>query len=528
MITALVVGFVYSAASDLPRLEADYVIRNATLYDGTGAAGSVMHLAIKGDRIVGIGQFEWSGNPTVLDGSGLVVAPGFIDLHTHCDTGTPPITDPMGRANLCYLMQGVATVVTGNCGTGPLDVAGYYAKMEKNRIGTNVLHQVPHNAVRQAVTGNVDRLPTAEEMKKMESLVDRGMKDGAWGLSTGLYYNPGAYSRTEELIALAKVAARHGGFYASHMRDEGAGVLNSIEEVLRIGREANLPVHISHLKAFGPRTWGKAADEITLIVHARQSGLHVTADQYPYTASSTSLLAELVPPKFRQGKSEEFVARLSDPQHAPQVRAGIEQTMNLLNAGKAIRIARYVANPSWQGKSLAAIAEQEKKPALDIVLDILKHGGAQIVAFSMNDEDVRLIMKQSFVATASDGSSQVPGDTVPHPRSYGCFPRKIGRYAIEEKLLPLEAAIRSATGLPANILRLRDRGYLKKGYLADVVVFDPTQFRDQATFDKPHQYASGVRYLFINGEAVISEGKYNGALAGRVLRHPDSGDNNPQ
>jgi N-acyl-D-amino-acid deacylase len=524
MITALGIGLVCLTASDLPRLEADYVIRDAILYDGGGNAGRQGNLAIKGDRILGVGQFDWTGKATIIDGSGLIVAPGFIDLHTHCDTGTPPITGPAGRANLCYLMQGVVTVVTGNCGTGPLDVADYYARLEKNRIGTNVLHQVPHNAVRQAVTGNVDRLPTADEMNKMKALVDRGMKEGAWGLSTGLYYNPGAYSRTEELIELAKVAAGHGGFYASHMRDEGTGVLGSIDEVLRIGREANLPVHISHLKAFGPRTWGKAADEIALILRARQSGMQVTADQYPYTASSTSLLAELVPPVFRQGKPEDFLARLNDPEKGPQVRAAIEQTMKLLKAGKSIRIAHYAANPSWQGKDLVTIAEQEKKPVIDVVLEILKHGGAQIVAFSMSEEDVRLIMKQPFVATASDGSSQVPGDTVPHPRSYGCFPRKIGRYAMEEKLLPLEAAIRSATGLPADILRLADRGYLRKGFFADVVVFDPKQFRDQATFDKPHQYADGVRYLFINGQRVISDGKYIGALAGRVLRHPDPDD----
>jgi dipeptidyl aminopeptidase/acylaminoacyl peptidase/N-acyl-D-aspartate/D-glutamate deacylase len=521
MIWDLGIVIICLTASKVPPLEADYVIRGAMLYDGSGNAGQEADLAIKGDRIAGIGRFDWTGKTTVIDGRGLVVAPGFIDLHTHCDTGTPPITDPAGRANLCYLMQGVVTVVTGNCGTGPLDVADYYAKLEKNRIGTNVLHQVPHNAVRQAVTGNVDRVPTAEEMKKMEALVEHGMKDGAWGLSTGLYYNPGAYSRTEELIELARAAARHGGFYASHMRDEGTGVLASIDEVLTIGREANLPVHISHLKAFGPKTWGKSADEIALILRARQSGLQVTADQYPYIASSTSLLAELVPPVYRQGTPEDFVARLNHPQQGPQMRVAIEQTMTQLKAGRSIRIARFAAKPSWQGKDLVTIAEAEKKPVLDVVLDILKQGGAQIVAFSMSEEDVRLIMKQPFVATASDGSSQVPGDTVPHPRSYGCFPRKIGRFAIEEKLLRLEEAIRSATGLPADILRLPDRGYLKKGFFADVVVFDPKQFRDRATFDKPHQYATGVRYLFVNGQPVISEGIYGGALAGRVLRHPE-------
>jgi N-acyl-D-aspartate/D-glutamate deacylase len=521
VISFVVILLVHCALVDDPSIDADFVIRGATVHDGSGAPGRPADIAIKGDRIVGIGRFDKAEKATIIDGRGLTAAPGFIDLHTHCDTGIPPITEPAGRANLCYLMQGVATVITGNCGTGPLDVAEYYGKLEKGHIGTNVLHQVPHNAVRQSITGNVDRPPTFEEMKKMEALVERGMIDGAWGLSTGLYYNPGAYARTEELITLAKVAARHGGFYASHMRNEGSGVLASIEEVLTIGRNAKLPVHISHLKAFGPKTWGKAADELALITHAREVGLSVTADQYPYTASSTSIIAELVPPAYRQGKPEDFLARLNDREQGPRVREGIANTMKELNAGKSIRIARYAANPSWQGKVLAAIAEKENKPVLEIVVEILKHGGAQIVAFSMSEEDVRLIMKQPFVATASDGSSQVPGETVPHPRSYGCFPRKIGRYAIEEKLLSLEAAIRSASGLPADILRLKDRGYLKPGFFADIVLFDPKEFRDQATFDKPHQYATGVRHSFINGQPVIREGKYTGALAGRVLRHPE-------
>jgi N-acyl-D-aspartate/D-glutamate deacylase len=515
------VCLVYGVGDCTAPVDADYVIREATVYDGSGAVGQVADLAIKQDRIVAVGRFDCGDKTRVIDARGLIAAPGFIDLHTHCDTGTPPITDPAGRANLCYLMQGVATVVTGNCGTGPLDVAEFYRKLEKSGIGTNVLHQVPHNAVRQAVTGNVDRVPTAEEMKRMEGLVDRGMKDGAWGLSTGLYYNPGAYARTDELVALAKVAARHGGFYASHMRNEGAGVLASIEEVLTIAREAKITVHISHLKAFGPKTWGKAADEVALISRAREAGLRVTADQYPYTASSTSILAELVPPVFRQGKPEDFLARLNDPEQGARVRAGIQNTMDELKAGKSIRIARYTTNPAWQGKDLVAIAEKEKKPVLDIVVEILKHGGAQIVAFSMSEEDVRLIMKQPFVATASDGSSQVPSDTVPHPRSYGCFARKIGRYAIEERLVPLEFAIRSATGLPADVLGLKERGYLKPGCFADIVLFEPEQFRDRATFDKPHQYATGVRYLFINGREIIAGGKYNGALAGRVLRHSE-------
>ena len=508
-------------ASSVPGqgLEADYLIRGATLHDGSGKPGIVGDLAIKGDRIVAIGSFKVSGRPKVIDGAGLIVAPGFIDLHTHCDTGSPAISEPAGRANLCYVMQGVTTVVTGNCGSGPLDTAAYFKTLENGKIGTNVIHQVPHNSVRQKVMGNANRLPTADELRQMEFLVEQGMKEGAFGLSTGLYYNPGTYARTDELIALSKAAAKHGGFYASHIRDEGGGVLTSINEVITIAREAKIPAHISHLKAFGPKTWGKAGEEISLIADARRQGLVVTADQYPYRASSTSIGAELVPPKFREGTHAQYLARMKDPEEGARLRAAVDQRITDLKAGPSTRIARYAPRPAWQGMTLERIAQQENKSVLDIVMDIELNGGAQIVNFSMSEEDVRLIMKQPFVATASDGSSQVPGPTVPHPRSYGTFPRKIGRFALEDGVISLEHAIRSASGLPADILRLPERGYLKPGYFADVVVFDPSSFRDQATFEKPHQYATGVRYLLINGELAMEYGKITNALAGKVIRH---------
>jgi N-acyl-D-aspartate/D-glutamate deacylase len=503
-------------AADSP-VEADLVIRGATLYDGTGKPGVVGDLAIKGERIVAVGNFTTAGKPRVLDGKGLVVAPGFIDLHTHSDD---QLTKEETRANLCYLHQGVTTVVTGNCGFGPTDVASHFKKLEVGKVGTNVIHQVPHNAVRQAVMKNANRAPSDDELKQMEELVEKGMKDGAWGLSTGLIYNPGTYAKTDELITLAKVASRHGGFYASHIRDEGVAVLDAIDEALKIGREAKLPVHISHLKANGRKTWGKAADEIALIDKARKAGQVVTADQYPYVASSTSLAAMVVPPQFREGERKDFLGRLDDPEEGPRVRKAIEERIGGREGAKSLRVAYYKTKPAWNGKDLDAIAEDEKKTPLDIVLEIERNGGAQMVHFGMNEEDVRLIMKQPFVTTASDGSSQVlSANTVPHPRSYGCFARKIGRYAIEDKVITLEHALRSASGLPADVLKLPERGYLKVGYYADVVVFDPEKFRDQATFDKPHQYATGVRYLFVNGVLAIENGEYTKALPGKVLRH---------
>jgi N-acyl-D-aspartate/D-glutamate deacylase len=506
-------------AADAP-VQADTLIRGALICDGTGAPGFRGDVAIRGDRLVGVGTFAVAGRPRVFDGTGLVVAPGFIDLHTHSDR---TILEPATRPNLNYLLQGVTTIVTGNCGFGPVDVGAYLRKIDAAGAGTNVAHQVPHNDLRQRVMGNANRRPTHAELEKMKALVDRGMRDGAFGMSTGLYYTPGSYTDLEELVELSRVVAEHGGFYASHMRDEGTGLLASVNETLTIGRRAGLPVHISHLKAYSKSAWGRADDAVALIEQARRAGQAVTADQYPYTASSTSLAADVIPARFREGTQKDLVARFDDPEVGPKVREAMRRQLEVCDGGRALHLAQYAARPDWQGKDLAAIARQEKKPVLDVVLDIERHGGAQIVNFSMQEEEVRLIMKQPFVATASDGGARVPDRTVPHPRNYGCFARKIGYYSIAEKLLPLEQAIRSCSGLPADILGLPRRGYLKAGYVADLVVFDPQTYRDRATFEKPHQYAAGVRWVFVNGKAAVAEGKYTGTLAGKALRHRQVG-----
>lgn len=501
---------------DVPVVEADVVIRGGLLHDGTGQPGRKADLAIKGERIVAVGSFSVVGKPRIIDARGLIVAPGFIDLHTHSDR---QITEAATRANLNYLIQGVTTIVTGNCGFGPVDVAGYLRKIETSGAGSNVVHQIPHNDLRKQVLGNANRAPTKAELDQMRKLMTAGMEAGAWGLSTGLYYTPGSYASLDELVELARVAGTHGGFYASHIRDEGSGLLASVTEAITIGERAKLPVHISHMKAYSRRAWGKAADAIALVEQARTRGLVVTADQYPYTASSTSLAADLIPAVYREGTQKDLIERLDDPVQGPKVRQAIERLITDAQGGKSIRIARYVKRPDWQGKDLAAIAQQEKKSVLELVIEIERNNGAQIVNFSMQEEEIRLIMKQPFVATASDGSARVPDATVVHPRHYGCFARKIGRYALEEKAVTLEHAIRSASGLPADILRLPERGYLKPGYYADVVVLDPRTYRDTATFDQPHQYATGVRHVFVNGSGTIWEGKFTGTLSGRPLRH---------
>lgn len=496
---------------------ADVVIKGATIHDGSGKAGYVGDVAIAGDKIVGVGQVVMPGSTRVIDGTGLVIAPGFIDLHTHCDSGDNSVTKPVHRLNQCYVTQGVTTVVTGNCGAGPVDVKAFYETLDKNGVGTNVAHLVPHNAVRTKAMGNANRQPSADELKAMAELVEAGMKDGAWGLATGLIYTPGTYAKTDEIVALAQVAAKHGGIYASHIRHEDTRLLEAIEEALTIGREAKLPVHVSHIKASGRKAWGLSGDAVALIRKARSSGMAVTADQYPYVASSTSLAATVVPTRYRDGTTEQYKARFDDPEKGPQLRKAIEA--DIKGREKNIVIASYKTNRKWQGKSLADIAAAEKKSALDVVIEIEKAGGAGVVNFGMSEEDVQVYMKQPWVATASDGSAWVPGDTVPHPRSYGTFPRKIGRYSIQDGVVSLEQAIRSASGLPADILGLKDRGYLKAGQFADVVVFDPKGFRDMATFEKPHQYATGVKYLFVNGKAAIDKDQFKEVLAGKGLRH---------
>jgi N-acyl-D-amino-acid deacylase len=513
---ALLLAAPAAPAAEPTAPDTNVVFRNATVHDGSGKPAVVGDVHVKGDRIAAVGKVGKVEGATEVDATGLVLCPGFIDLHTHCDSGLPLKS---GRFNKNYVTQGCTTVVTGNCGSGPVDAAKYFKALEDPGVGTNVVHLAPHNSIRSQVMGNANRAPTADELKKMEDLVERAMKDGTWGMATGLIYNPGTYSKTDEIVALAKVVGRHGGMYASHIRDEAGGLLSAIEEAVAVGRGGNCRVHISHIKASGKAAWGLSVRAVGLVEDYRKKGVEVTADQYPYVASSTSLRATVVPAKYREGDQKDFVARLDDPQVGPKMKADIEKALEGRDGGRRLQIARYATNPKWNGKTIAAIAEAEKKEPIDVVLEIERAGGAQIVNFGMSEEDVRVYMKRPWVATASDGGVQTPGEMVPHPRSYGTFPRKIGYYAIQEKILPLEAAVRSATGLPADILKLTDRGYIKEGHFADLVVFDPQTYRDTATFEKPHQYAEGVKWVLVNGHAEVKDGQYQGTvLGGRVLR----------
>lgn len=496
-------------------VDADLVIRHTRIHDGSGRAAFQGDIALRGERIVAVGHFTVRGEPQQIDGTGLIAAPGFIDLHSHSDRSILKATT---RQNANYLKQGVTSVVTGNCGSGAHDVAALLRALDQHGAGTNVLPLLPHGALRREVMGTANRAPAPSELAELTARVEQGMQAGAWGISTGLIYIPGTFASQDELITLARVVARHGGLYASHMRNENTRLLESIQETLAIGERAGLPVHISHFKASGRLAWGLAGDAIALIRQARAAGQTVTADQYPYTASSTSLSVLAVPRPYRQ--RERLLSALQDPAAAVKLRQGIAAEIKPRNRGADLVVASYAHNRNWQGKNLVQLAEQEESTAVEIVLQIERNGGAQMVSFSINEAEVRLIMQQPFVATASDGGSQqLDAQTRPHPRNYGCFPRKVGRYAVRGQTVTLAQAIRSCSGLAADILGLKDRGYLRPGQWADLVLLDPNTYIDTATYQEPHQYATGVRYLFVNGQLAIAKDQLTGVLAGRGLRH---------
>jgi N-acyl-D-amino-acid deacylase len=514
----LSVGFLVGSFASWPiaaqdPVKADVLLSGGTIYDGAGGEGFVGDVAIRGGKIVAVGKFEKGAVGLTVDCRGLYVTPGYIDLHNHSDRG---MVEAATRANVNYLTQGCTTIVTGNCGSGPVDVEKYFASIDTSGAGTNVIHLLPHGSLRTFAGAGENREPTSDELKKMCELAEKAMQDGAWGMSTGLIYVPGTYAKTNEIAEVAKVVGANGGIYASHIRNEGTDLVQSVQEAMEIGRKGKCPVHISHYKSSGRKAWGGVRAAAEAIEKARAAGEKVTADQYPYIASSTSLSAMTIPSWALEGGNKALVKRLDDPVDGPKIRAEIQDRIDDRNR---MVVASYSPKIAWVGKSVDEIAELEKRPAVDIVVEIMRGGGAAAVNFGMNEEDVRFAMQLPWVATASDGSSKLPSEDRPHPRSYGTFSRKIGRYAIQDKVLSVEAAVRSSSGLPADILSLTDRGYLKAGLAADVTVFDPKQFIDKATFEDPFQYSAGIRYVFVNGEPALFNGTPTGALAGKALRH---------
>jgi N-acyl-D-aspartate/D-glutamate deacylase len=487
----------------------DLIIHGGSVIDGSGSSAIKEDIGITGDRIVFVGSSVGRKAKREIDATGLVVTPGFIDPHTHT---AGDLTDPKRSRNDAYLMQGVSTVATGNDGESPTAIGATLAKWNQQGIGTNVVLFIGQGTVRREVMGMADTKPTAEQMDRMKSLVDTGMKEGAIGLSTGLYYAPGSYSSTEEVIDLARVAAQYGGIYDTHMRDEGSytiGLLGSVRETIRIGQEAHLPVMISHIKALGPDVWGQSTNVIALIDAARKEGVKVVASQYPYDASGTSVTAALIP-RWAEANGA-LLKNLSDNSLRPRLVK--EMNENLKRRGGADTLLMTASSDkAIVGKTLAAIAHERNESPIDAAIEIVKAGGSDVASFNMKESDIEAFMRQSWVMTCSDGS---PG----HPRKYGTYPRKLRMYVFEKHVITLPFAIRSSTSLPAETLGLKDRGLLKPGYFADVLVFDPKTINERGTYQSPQVLATGVRYLTVNGKLAIDNGSLTTTLAGRALKH---------
>lgn len=498
----------------------DLIIRNAKIIDGTGNSWFYGDVAVKDGKVLQTGRLPATLTAArTIDAAGMVAAPGFIDVHTHIegDEFKVPTADN-------FLYDGVTTVITGNCGSSNVNLGKYFYQLDSIRTSVNVGSLIGHNDVRRAVMGSTDRAPTPAEQQQMEELVTKAMKDGAVGLSTGLIYLPGLYARTPEVVGMAKVAAQYGGLYATHMRNEGDAVEAAIEEALTIGRQANIPVEISHFKIGGKQNWGRSKVTVAMVEKARQEGLEVTIDQYPYTASSTSLRT-MLPDWALSGGSDSILYRLRDPAIRKKIAGemtGIYKKRGLKHLDYAV-VAYFKADTTLNGKNIREInkikgRKSTLKEEVQTVLDLAEQGSASMVFHGMSENDVKYIMQYPFNMFASDASIREFNVGVPHPRGYGTNARVLGKYVREEKVIRLEEAIRRMTSLPAQKFRLKNRGLLVPGYAADIVIFNPDVVKDLSTFTAPHQYSTGFQYVLVNGRVTVDGGKHNGARSGRVLK----------
>lgn len=493
---------------------ADLLIRGGTVIDGTGAPGRLADVAITGDRITFVGDAQRARivATRTLDAHGLIVAPGFIDPHTHTydDFQSERVAR---RTNAAYLMQGVTTVVTGNDGSGPTNIAEQLTRWEAQGIGTNAALFVGFGTIRGAVLGMSAAAPSAIQLAAMQRMVARGLDDGALGLSTGLYYAPQSFSTTEEVIALARESATRGGIYDSHLRDESSytiGLLGAVREILRIGREAALPVHIAHIKALGVDVWGQSDSVIALVTRAQRDGQRVTADQYPYTASGTGVGAALLPRWAEAGGRDSLRARIVNPEYRDKLVAAMQDNMRRRGGARSLLITG-ARDRALVGKSLDDIATSRNADPILTALEIIMAGDAGVASFNMNDDDIVRFMREPWVMTGSDGSDG-------HPRKYGTYPRKIRDYVLQRHVLTLEQMVRRSSRDVAEALGVGARGTLERGWLADVIVVDTAKVRDVATYNAPERLAEGMVYVLVNGRLAVDQGKLTGVLAGRGVR----------
>ncbi|HEY7039766.1 MAG TPA: D-aminoacylase [Methylomirabilota bacterium] len=525
----------------------DLKITGGQLIDGSGAPARRGDVGVTGDAITAIGDLSREPAGRTIDATGRTVAPGFIDMHSHSDWR---LWD--NRRAESKIRQGVTTEVVGNCGFSPAPVSDtfrdemrgfalylpagmdfswrtvgeYLARYESEGVALNVAQLIGHGTLRLAAMGFARRPPTAAEQTHMERMMDAAMADGAYGLATGLIYAPGSYAATEEIIGIARRAGGRRGFYASHIRGEGATLLDAVAEAIRVGREGGLPVQVSHVKAAGRPNWGKVTDALALIDDARREGLDVMGDVYPYTASSTTLRT-LLPDWALEGGIDAMLKRLADPAIRDRIRGELTGGGETLLRGidwADIMVAYSPSRPDAQGRRIAEIAAARREDPLDAAIELIvsEQGKGYMILFQLDEADLRRALAHPHVMVGSDGSALAAQGPLasgkPHPRSYGTFPRVLGRYARDERVLPLETAVWKMTGLPAKRLSLADRGVLRDGAKADVVVFDPATVADRATYEDPHRYAAGIGDVVVNGRVVIAGGEHTGALPGRVLR----------
>lgn len=499
--------------------EADYIIRNGKLIDGTGNQWQIKDVAIVNNKIAAIGTLtNWKAKKEI-DAKGLIVAPGFIDVHAHIEGGET--RNPLATN---FIYDGVTSVITGNCGGSADHMKTYFDFIDSLGMSINVAALMGHNNIRKQVMGTANRHATAEEMKKMEAIADKAMKEGAVGMSTGLIYIPGTFAPTEEVVALAKVVALNGGVYASHIRNEEDKVAEAVKEAIEIGRQAKLPVEISHFKVNGQNNWGRSDETLNLVKNARKEGIEVTIDQYPYTASSTNL-GILLPDWVLADGQDSILARLKNPTIRKKVKAhsiDLIKRRGLTHFDYAF-VANFKADTNYNGKNIRQInlIRGKKDNALEeaeTIVQMMELGGAQMVYHGMGDKDVKNIMAYPFNMAASDAGIAVMGLSRPHPRAYGTNARVLGKYVREEKVMSLEEAIRRMTSLPANKFNFKERGIIKEGFFADVVVFDENEVTDMATFENPHQFSKGFKFVFVNGAMTVDNGQHNGTRKGVAIR----------
>lgn len=497
----------------------DIVLKNARIVDGTGNPWYRGDIALKNGKILAIRQLTNVKAKHIIDVEDNIVAPGFIDVHTHVEQSIQamPTADN-------FIYDGVTTLITGNCGSSDVDLDSFFSKLEEKEISVNLGSLIGHNDVREYVMKTAMRPPTPDEQLQMENLVTKAMKAGALGLSTGLIYIPGTYATTDEVIGLAKAAAAEKGIYVSHIRDEGASVKEAIEEAINIGRQATIPVQISHFKISAKPLWGKSYQTIGLVENARNEGIDVTIDQYPYAASSTNL-GTLIPSWALADADSIILKRFTDPKIREKI---ITEMLEGLAADERTNydyavVARYAPDSLLQGKSISEINKDMGRPSTaeseaNLILDLQSRGFAQMVFHKMSEDDVLMILRYPNTMIASDAGIYTLNKDRPHPRGYGSNARVLGLYVRDYQAIKLEDAVRRMTSLPADRFGIKNRGLLKEGFAADIVVFDEKTIRDNATFEKPHAYATGIAYVLVNGEVVIERGKHTGKRPGQIIR----------